>query len=433
MRCLTFVVLVLFTIDSSAADPIPPKGFTPLFNGKDLAGWHGMSDQNPYDFARMTEVQRNLLLADWTKDAAKHWKVVDGELVNDGQGAYLTTDKEYGDVELLIEYKTVPKADSGIYLRATPQIQIWDYTEAGGKWSIGADKGSGGLWNNSPGAPGKDPLVLADRPFHEWNKFRILQVGERVTVYLNDKLVVDHARLENFWDKTRPLPRKGPIQLQTHGGEIRWRNIFVREIPAEEANAILRKRDATGFQDLFNGKDFTGWAGSKDGYEIKDGTLVNKQGKGGNLFTEAEYSDFTARVEYKLPPGGNNGLAIRYPGKGQPSSVAMCEIQILDNDAPKHAKIDPRQANGSVYGMIPAHRGYDRAIGEWNLLEVTVQGPKVTVELNGTRIADGDVSKVTRFLGDKPHPGKDRTTGHFGFAGHGDPVAFRNIRIRPFK
>jgi hypothetical protein len=111
----------------------------------------------------------------------------------------------------------------------------------------------------------------------------------------------------------------------------------------------------------------------------------------------------------------------------------MCEIQILDNEATKHAKIDPRQANGSIYGMVPAQRGYDRKIGEWNFMEVTVKGPKITVELNGTRITDGDVSQVKEFMGGKPHPGKDLKKGYFGFAGHGDPVAFRNIQIRPIK
>ena len=121
------------------------------------------------------------------------------------------------------------KADSGVYLKATPQIQIWDFTEAGGKWNIGADKGSGGLWNNSKDNPGKDPLVLADKPFGEWNKLRVIQIGARTTVYLNDKLVVDHAIMENYWDRDVPLIRRGPIQLQTHGGEIRWREIKARE------------------------------------------------------------------------------------------------------------------------------------------------------------------------------------------------------------
>ncbi|HEX3152847.1 MAG TPA: DUF1080 domain-containing protein [Gemmataceae bacterium] len=417
----------------TAAEPTPPKGFTALFNGKDLTGWHGMPHFNPYDLDKLTNEKRKAQVDTWTADAAKHWSVDKYELVNDGNGAYLTTDKDYGDIEFLVEYKTVALADSGIYLRATPQIQIWDYTKEGGKWNLGADKGSGGLWNNSPGAPGKDPLVLADKPFGEWNAFRILMVGERVAVYLNGKLVVDAARLENFWDKKLPLRKRGPIQLQTHGGEIRWRNMFIREIPAAEANEFLRKRDAAEFKDIFNGTDFAGWAGALDGYEVKDGAIINRPGKGGNIFTQHEYDDFVARVEYKMPAGGNNGLAIRYPGKGQASVDAMCEVQVLDDNASKHAKLDALQYNGSVYGMIAAHRGYDRALSDWNLMEVTVKGHQIQVELNGTRIVDGDVSKVTEFLDNKKHPGKDLLRGHFGFCGHNDPVAFRNIQVKELK
>jgi len=449
-----------------AADSEPPKGFTSLFNGKDLIGWHGMPHFDPYKLAAMPEADRKAQIEKWTDDAKKHWTVDKGELVNDGHGAYLTTDQELGDIELLIEYKTVPKADSGIYLRATPQVQIWDYTKEGGKWNLGADKGSGGLWNNKPSSPGRDPLVLADKPFGEWNSFRILMVGERVTVYLNNKLVVDNARLENFWNadavrpleaelkklqatdspdtpkkvqelqakicqaRTRPLPKKGVIQLQTHGGEIRWRNIFVREIRSTEANEILRKHATDGFVDVFNGRDFTGWAGPVDQYEVKDGAIVCRPGKGGTIFTKDEYSDFVARVEYKLPPGGNNGLAIRYPGKGDTAYVGMCEVQVLDDDAKQYAKLDPRQYCGSVYGIVAAHRGYLRPVGEWNVKEVTVKGSTIKVELNGTVIIDADISKVTNYMGNSPHPGKDRKSGSFGFAGHNDPVAFRNVQIK---
>jgi hypothetical protein len=356
--------------------------------------------------------------------------VVGNDLVNDGDGAYLTTDEDYGDIELLIEYKTVAKADSGVYLRATPQVQIWDYTKEGGKWELGADKGSGGLWNNTPGTPGRDPLVLADKPFGEWNSFRILMVGERVTVYLNDKLVVDFARLENFWNKSSPLPKKAPIQLQTHGGEIRWRNVFIREIPSEEANNILRKSHTKGFESVFNGTDFTGWAGPIDQYEVKDGAIVCKPKKGGTIFTKEEYDDFVARVEFQLPPGGNNGLAIRYPGQGDTAYDGMCEVQVLDDSAKMYEKLDARQYNGSVYGIVAAKRGYLRPVGEWNFEQVTVKGPTIKVELNGTVIVDTDVSKTTEYMAKSPHPGKDRTKGHFGFAGHNDPVAFRNIQIK---
>jgi hypothetical protein len=429
-RTLALALLLAAVPFARAESPKPPKGFTALFNGNDLSGWHGMPHFDPYKLAAMPEAERKAQIEKWTDDAKKHWTVEKGELVNDGNGAYLTTDKEYGDIELLIDYKTVPKADSGIYLRATPQVQIWDYTKEGGKWDLGADKGSGGLWNNSPGAPGKDPLVLADKPFGEWNHFRILMVGERVTVYLNDKLVVDHARLENFWDKKQALPKAAPIQLQTHGGEIRWRNVFIREIPSAEANEILSKHGSKGFESVFNGKDFTGWAGPVDEYEVKDGAIMCRPRKGGTIYTKDEYTDFVARVEYRLPPAGNNGLAIRYPGKGDTAYVGMCEVQVLDDSSPQYAKLDARQYNGSVYGIVAAQRGYLRPVGEWNFEEVTVKGPTIKVELNGTVIVDTDVSKVTEYMAKSPHPGKDNKSGHFGFAGHNDPVAFRNVLIK---
>ncbi|HYV35411.1 MAG TPA: DUF1080 domain-containing protein [Gemmataceae bacterium] len=431
-----FSILLVFSawlaVDSTprASAQEPPKGFTALFNGKDLTGWHGMPDYDPYKLAAMSAADRGKLIDKWTADAKKHWKAENGELVNDGKGAFLTTDKDYGDIEMLVEYKTVPKADSGIYLRATPQIQIWDYTKEGGKWNLGADKGSGGLWNNAAGSPGRDPLVLADKPFGEWNSFRIIMVGEKVTVWLNGKLVVDHARLQNYYSKKLPLNKQGVIQLQTHGGEIRWRNVFIRELSSTESNEMLRKQGNTGFVDVFNGKDFTGWAGPIDQYEIKDGAIVCRPNKGGTIFTKEEYADFVARVEFKLPPGGNNGLAIRYPGKGDTAYAGMCEIQVLDDTAAKYAMLDARQYNGSAYGMTAAQRGYLRPVGEWNFEEVTVKGSTIKVELNGTLILDTDLSKVTQYMDNKAHPGKDRTTGNFGFAGHNDPVAFRNVQIK---
>ncbi len=428
---LLVIINSLLAVSSFGAEVEPPKGFTPLFNGRDLTGWHGMGHFDPRKLDEMTEEQRAEKRAADLEDAKKHWTAENGELVNDGHGAYLTTDKKYGDIELLIDYKTVPLADSGIYLRATPQVQIWDFTEAGGKWNIGADKGSGGLWNNSKDAAGKDPLVLADKPFGEWNRFRILQVGARTSVWLNDKLVVDHAIMENLWDRTRALFAQGPIQLQTHGGEIRWRNIFIREIPADEANEILASKGAMDFKSVFNGKDLDGWQGAAENYEVVDGTIQCKQGHGGVLHTKDEYADFVARVEFKLPAGGNNGLAIRYPGSGDPAYAGMCELQVLDNEHAKYAKLDARQYHGSSYGMAPAQRGYLRETGQWNSQEVTVKGSKITVELNGTVILDTDLSTITEYMANSPHPGKDLPSGHFGFAGHSDPVQFRNVRIKP--
>lgn len=233
------VLLAAIVSISHAADPTPPAGFHAIFNGKDLTGWYGL---NPHTAARFKGEKYEENLKKQREEFPSHWRVENGELVNDGTGPYATTDKEYGDIELIIEYKTVPKADSGIYLRGTPQVQIWDYTKEGGKWDRDADKGSGGLFNNAKGAPGQVPLVLADKPFGEWNSFKIRQVGAVTWVWLNDKLVVDGAIMENYWDRNQPLPAKGPIMLQTHGGEIRWRNIFIREIGADEAAKLLKKK-----------------------------------------------------------------------------------------------------------------------------------------------------------------------------------------------
>ena len=424
-----------------AADPKPPAGFTALFNGTDLSGWHGWpvhaKGANPYDVAKMSPEGKAKSFADWTEQAKKHWSVEDGQIVHDGKDGQvsLATDRAFGDAEFLIEYKITPNADSGVYVKGTPQIQVWDPANPNQK-QLGVEKGSGGLWNNSVNLTGKDPLVKADNPAGEWNQFRIITLGDYVTVYLNDKLVVDHCKLDNFWHRGAktpvPLPARTPLLLQAHPpGEVRWRNLFARDIPADEANKMLRDKAGAGFNPLFDGTTLAGWAGATDNYEVVDGAIVCKPKKGGVLFTDGRYDDFTAVLEYKVPPGGNNGLAIRYPGTGGASTLAMCEIQILDDDAAKYAKLDPRQFTGSAYGIAAAQKGYQRPAGEWNFMRVTARGPTLVVELNGHPILDADLSTITEFKGNQKHPGKDRTEGHFGFCGHNDPVAFRNIAIKP--
>jgi len=234
---------------SRAEGPKPPTGFRAIFNAKDLSGWCGL---NPHEGANLKGDKKEENLKKQRADFAKHWRVENGELVNIGTGPYATTEAEFGDIEFLIEYKTVPKADSGIYLRGTPQIQIWDWNQKFDPKNPTRKPhlGSGGLFNNTPGSPGRDPLVLADKPFGEWNQFRIRQIGAKTWVWLNGKTVVDGAVMENYWDRKKPLPEKGPIMLQTHGGEIRWRNLFVREIPADEAKALTAEAETKTLKEL---------------------------------------------------------------------------------------------------------------------------------------------------------------------------------------
>ncbi len=239
IRFLAAVVALIALVSAlRAAEPKIPAGFRSLFNGRDLSGWHGL---NPHDVAKLTGEKRDAKLAAMRAEFANHWRVENGELVNAGTGPYATTDEQFGDYELLIEYKTVPKADSGIYLRGQPQVQIWDKNQVFDpkKPDRRPHLGSGGLFNNTPKTLGCDPIALVDKPFGQWNTLRIRQIGARVWVTLNTRLVVEGAPMENYFEKGKPFPARGPFMLQTHGGEIRWRRIYVRDIPADEARAAL--------------------------------------------------------------------------------------------------------------------------------------------------------------------------------------------------
>jgi len=426
MRLLT----LLLATAALAAAPTPPAGFTALYNGKDLDGWRGGDTADHRAYLALSPEKRAERDKAWTEDMLKHWKAEGDDLVNDGKGKYATTVKEYGDIELTLEYNMAPLGDSGIYLRNVPQVQIWDPANAKEKKN-GADKGSGALWNNN--GPGKFPLVLADKAPGEWNTLRIVMVGARVSIWLNNQQTVDHALLENYYDRKVAVPARGPISLQTHGAPIRWRNVFLREIAGAEANQFLASKRADGFKPIFNGKDLTDWKGATDQYEVVDGAIFCKPKKGGNLYHQDDLTDFVARLEFKVPSGGNNGLCIRFPGTGNTAYVGMCELQVLDDNYDKvKGKIDPRQVHGSAYGMVGAQRGYQRPIGEWNFQEVTVKGSTIKVELNGFVILDADLSKVDMetVMAKSAHPGKDRKNGFFGFAGHGDAVGFRALSIK---
>ena len=427
---MRLLALLIASIALTAA-PTPPEGFTSLYNGKDLTGWRGGDTSDHRAYLALAPEKRAERDKTWTADMLTHWKAEGDELVNDGKGKYATTLKEYGDIELTLEYNMAPLGDSGIYLRNVPQVQIWDPANAKEKKN-GADKGSGALWNNGLNN-GKFPLVVADKAPGEWNTLRIVMVGARVSIWLNGKQTVDYASLENYYDRKLAVPAKGPICLQTHGAPIRWRNVFVREINGAEANKYLASKGTEGFKAIFNGKDLTDWKGATDQYEVVDGAIFCKPNKGGNLYHKDDLTDFVARFEFKVPSGGNNGLCLRFPGTGNTAYVGMCELQILDDNYDKvKGKLDPRQVHGSAYGMVAAQRGYQRPIGEWNFQEVTVKGSTIKVELNGFVILDADLSKVdmATVMAKSAHPGKDRKNGFFGFAGHGDAVGFRDLSIK---
>lgn len=406
-------------------------GFVSLFNGKDLTGWKGLV-ANPLKRAEMkpAALKSAQLKADEVMRAG--WSAVNGELVFNGKGDNICTEKHYGDFEMYIDWKLDPagkEADAGIYLRGAPQVQIWDTSRV----NVGAQVGSGGLYNNQKNA--SKPLTVADNQLGEWNSFYIKMIGDRVTVYLNGQLVTDNVVLENYWDRSLPIFTKEQIELQAHGTRVEYRDIYIREIPRREPYEVSAAEKAEGFVPLFNGIDMTGWTGNLKDYIARDGAIACVPSKGGhgNLYTAKEYSDFVLRFEFKLTPAANNGLGIRTPLEGDAAYVGM-ELQILDNEADVYKNLAVYQYHGSVYGVIPAKRGYLKPTGEWNVQEVVANGNKIRVTLNGTVILDGDIAEASKNFtatADKQkHPGLSNKSGHIGFLGHGSEVEFRNLRIK---
>lgn len=409
------------------------EGFVPMFNGKDLTGWKGLVE-NPIARAKMTPQQLSEKQKIADEQMRKDWRVENGLLVFEGKGYdNLVSQKMYEDFEMFVDWRMEPKGDGGVYLRGSPQVQTWDTSRV----EAGAQVGSGGLYNNTVYA--SKPLIVADNPINEWNTFRITMIGDKVTVYLNGQLVTNNVILENYWDRNILIFDKEAIELQAHGTRLEFRDIYVKEIPRPKPYELSAQEKKEGFVPLFNGINLNNWTGNKINYYAEGGMIVcdptNETAKGStrNLYTEKEYSDFIMRFEFQLTPGANNGLGIRTPTEGDAAYVGM-ELQILDNEAPIYKDLHNYQYHGSVYGVIPALRGYLKPVGEWNYEEVKAVGNKITITLNGKIILDGDIALAsknnTETADHKQHPGLLNKSGHIGFLGHGSPLKFRNLRIK---
>lgn len=413
-------------------DPLK-SGFVPLFNGKDLSGWKGLV-ADPIKRAKMDA--KTLADAQLKADEKmrESWKVVNGELQFVGHGDNIVTKKKYGDFEMLVDWKIIDdgkqEGDAGIYLRGTPQVQIWDNARV----KVGAQVGSGGLYNNQ--VHESKPLKVADKKLGEWNSFHIIMKADRVTVYLNGELVTDNVILENYWDRKLPIFSEEQIELQAHGSPVAYRNIYIKELARVKPFELSKKEKKEGFKVLFDGTNMFNWRGNTRDYITENGNLAvkPKPGKntlGNNLYTKEEFSDFILRFEFQLTPGANNGLGIRAPLTGDAAYEGM-ELQILDNDAPVYKNLKEYQYHGSIYGTVAAKRGSLKPVGEWNYQEVIVQGPKIKVILNGDVILDADITDARKngAADGQKHPGLLREKGHIGFLGHGSELQFRNIRIK---
>lgn len=233
---LSLAALGLAALLATATAADPPAGFTSLFNGKDLSQWQGnvtMKERATKSKDELAKIQKEK-----NDKIAQFWKVEDGTIhcLGGKGGVSLQSPKDYGNFQLLVDWKIEPKGDSGIYLRGQPQVQIWDSaTLDPARFAADLNKGSGGLWNNPAGSPGKVPLKNADKPAGQWNTFDITVIGDEVTVKLNGEVVVDKGKLLEFWNRekgeVKPGPKTGPVELQFHGDPLWFKNVYIKELP----------------------------------------------------------------------------------------------------------------------------------------------------------------------------------------------------------
>ena len=435
----TILLALLLTASAAVAGAEPPAGFTPLFNGQDFSGWRGRPHFDPAKEAEGTPEERAKRQAEWDADMAAHWKVENGVIVNDGKGVFLTTDRDYADFELHVEWMFLePCGDSGIYLRGNPQVQMWDPT-CERDFKLGSQKGSGGLWNNAAGTEAKDPLVKADRPTGEWNAFRIRIQGDRVTVVLNDQLVVDNQPLPNYFTKgATPLPDRGPIQIQTHGSIMHVRNVFIRELGTFDGSG-------PGWRDL-DEADFENVNCAPDTWSWKNGTARCTGKPIGVIRTKKPLTNLELSAEWRhLQKAGNSGVFLWAPpevfvnlppDKLPPGGI---EVQVLDHGfTEQYEKQTGKQADwfktdGDVFPVgssdmkpfppiapdgkrsFPTAR-HSRGTPVWNHYYVRAIDGEVRLWVNGHEVSGGTDCFPS--------------TGFMCLESEGAPVEFRRLRIR---
>jgi hypothetical protein len=421
---LIFAAMILAAQTAFGAEPqatgLSPEeaneGFKSLFDGKTLGGWQGSTGG---------------------------YAAENGALVCKKEGGgNLFTDREYGDFVLRFEFKLEPGGNNGLAVRAplegnpaytSMELQILDDTADCYK-DLQPYQFHGSVYGVVPSKPG----FL--KPVGEWNTQEVVAKGSRIKVVLNGTVIVDTdlkgAKPIDGQKHTGLDRTKGYLGFMGHGARLEFRNLRIKELPADADSASLPNPEAEeGFVPIFDGKTLDGWvgvAGNTDSYYVKDGLLIAKKISHDHIFTNKEYADFILRLDIKLEPGGNNGVGIRTKISRVPHLEGM-EIQVLDDDAPKHKDILNYQHHGSIYGMVPAKTGHLKPAGEWNQEEIRCVGSHVTVTLNGTVIVDAELDKIEKpYMDGQEHPGVTYTKGRIGLHAHGDgeEVYFRNLRIK---
>ncbi len=408
-------------VRSMSANQLTPAekaaGWKLLFDGKTTDGWRGYRKEAFPD---------------------KGWVVADGclRVVGGAKGGDIITKDQYGDFELALEWRVAPRANSGIMYRVTEKHGAsW---QTGPEYQILDDLGSGTAPDNphSAGAlydlyaPSSGKVV---KPAGEFNQTRVLIKDNRLVHWLNGVKIVE-CRLDSDDWKQRianskfnkyegfGVQPKGHIALQDHGNDIWFRSIKVRDLSAPMPNEVR----------LFNGKDLAGWTaclpdGGKmeDVWSVKDGTLICKGNPIGYIRTEADYTNYVLKLEWRFDPAkgaGNSGVLLRVIGEDKvwPRSV---EAQLQSGNAGDFwnidkfpMKVDPARTQGrntkkTHFAELP--------IGEWNEYEIIVDGGSVRLNVNG------ELLNEAREVWETP--------GKIALQSEGAEIHFRNIRLAPIE
>ena len=414
---------------SAAGKAEVPAGFTALFNGRDLIGWRGCSQEDKFHDSR---VRRAMIPEDrWAHQAKadelmkEHWHVRDGVLFFDGlKGGYnIAAEKDYGNVEVIVDWRLLRVyGDSGFYLRSIPQVQIWDP----GMWN---GLGSGGIWNNSTAL--FSASACADNPIGSWNRCRMRMVGNRISVWLNGVKVVDDVEYQNCRAPGKPIPLIDRFELQCHGDPVEFRNIFIKELPEDPSDIPDPSKAVRGEKVDLLADGMAGWEATdpnaRMGWSVKDGVLSNDTGldpektrRGGagttSLKTKrADFYDFDLSCDVLVPSKSNSGIYLR----------GRYEIQVLDSFG--RGKTDCHFM-GALYDLIEPSVSAEKPAGEWQHIDMTIYKRHLTVVLNGVKIIDNKpIPGVTPGAID----GDEFVPGPILLQGDHSNASFRNMVLTP--